>query len=189
MEDNGYDNEILEARALRLIKEEKELKKAIEKSGFVSIESTRGNPPDLYTINIKINTFVNDFQTLKIRKSEENISIRLFCDLNYPLSPPLAFVVRGFPFNPNISDKTGAICYTAKYSPKTSLTLVLQQIIEILRFQSINIEERSMNPEAAMWCRANMNEFPTDQRRLLNIEPVDIKADKDEEFLDIEICY
>ncbi len=179
----------------RLIKEHKELINAVSNSDFVSIVKKEGNPPYIYYLEVKgLKTCVENSESGKIITGGKiNIEISIFLTPEYPIQPPVIQILKSNKIiaNPNVSKETGLICYTTQRSysaKKTSLAFIVHQLIEILRFKTINIEQNALNPRTAQWARAHMQEFPTDNKTFLNGNSINTETSSEEE-IDIEIIY
>ena len=148
-------------RETRLRNEYQRLQELVDRSDFIDIVSTDGDPPDRYKIRFSC-TGVEAIRNngTPILRNEHDVAIYLHAE--YPLKQPQLKWLTPI-FHPNIH-VTGAVCIGAWWAAKT-LDELLLTLGEMVQYKNLDPSD-PMNSKAAAWAQRHRHLFPIDDRPL-----------------------
>jgi ubiquitin-protein ligase len=148
-------------RETRLRNDFKRVQELVDRSEFIHILATEGDPPERYLIRFTCNGVekVNSYGQPVLRDSHE---VSLYLHAEYPLKQPQLKWKTPI-FHPNIHS-TGAVCIGAWWPAKT-LDELLLSLGEMIQYKNLDPGD-PMNSRAAAWAERNKRLFPVDERPL-----------------------
>jgi len=131
-------------------------------SGKVVIKSTKGNPVDEITIELKLNTAPSNKYP---NEKQATTLVVIQLSNRYPLQEPTANIKTPI-YHPNVYS-SGKICFGQKWLPTEGLDMLVKRIIKIVTFDPTILNEKSpANSDALKWynsaVKAHPSAFPTD---------------------------
>ena len=148
-------------RETRLRNDHECIRELVNRSEFVHVLTTEGDPPERYLIRFTCKGVekLNAAGTAVYRESHE---VSLYLHAEYPLKQP-QLKWRTPIFHPNIH-VTGAVCIGAWWPAKT-LDELLLTLGEMIQYKNYDPKD-PMNSKAAAWAMRNKRLFPIDPRDL-----------------------
>ena len=148
-------------RETRLRNDHKRIRDLINRSEFIHIANTDGNPPEKYLIRFTCRGVERiDSNNNPVFRDVHEVSIYLHSE--YPLKQPQLKWMTPI-FHPNIHI-TGAVCIGAWWPAKT-LDELLLTMGEMVQYKNVDPKD-PMNSRAASWAMRNKSIFPIDGRPL-----------------------
>jgi ubiquitin-protein ligase len=148
-------------RETRLRNDERQIRALVNRSEFIHIVRTEGDPPEKYLIRFTCKGVEN------IKSSGEPVyrdqhEVTIYLHAEYPLKQPQLKWLTPI-FHPNIH-VTGAVCIGAWWPAKTldELLLTMGQMVQYKNYDP----KDPMNSKAASWALRHKNLFPVDRRAL-----------------------
>lgn len=172
-------------RERRLRNEESQIRELVNRSEFIQILTTEGDPPEKYLIRFtcrgveKLNAHGQP-----VFRDQHDVTVYLHAE--YPLKQPQLKWHTPI-FHPNIH-VTGAVCIGQWWAAKTVDELLLT-LGEMIQYKNYDPND-PMNSKAAAWAKRNAHLYPIDSRPLKGESLEDkivIMMDKSEDDLDINI--
>ena len=145
-------------RVRRLAADFEAMRLAFKRSPIISIESTEGDPPELYRIAFKVNGLERNPKGKPVPRTEHVAEVQLGAD--YPRVPPVCKMVTPI-FHPNIDP--AYICIGDHWTAGERLVDLVRRIAEMIGYQAYNIRS-PLDGEAAMWADLNQPKLPIDPR-------------------------
>lgn len=145
-------------RVRRLISDYEAMQKMFAGCEHIRIESTQGDPPELYRIAFKVKGLTRDKKGRPTPLEHHVAEVQLGAD--YPRLPPVCRMVTPA-FHPNIDESH--ICIGDHWTAGERLVDLVIRIAEMLGYQAYNIRS-PLDGEAAMWADLNPTKLPTDPR-------------------------
>lgn len=168
-------------RETRLRNDYDRLRELVNRSDFIEIVSTEGNPPERYVIRFTCRG-VEDVRPNGTPVLREQHEVAVYLHAEYPLKQPQLKWLTPI-FQPNIH-VTGAVCIGAWWPAKTldELMLTLGEMIQYKNFDP----KDPMNSKAASWALRNQRLFPIDDRPLKgrSLEDMIVLGDEEKEESD-----
>jgi len=154
-------NMAFDIRETRLRNDYKNIRELVNRSEFIRVLSTEGDPPEKYLIQFTCRG-VENIKTSgePIYRQDHKVSIYLHAE--YPLKQPQLKWMTPI-FHPNIHI-TGAVCIGAWWAAKT-LDELLLTLGEMVQYKNYDPRD-PMNSKAASWALRNKGLFPVDKRSL-----------------------
>ncbi len=148
-------------RETRLRNDHKRLRDLVNRSEFVHILTTDGDPVEKYLIRFTCKGVekVNSSGKPILREIHE---VSVYLHAEYPLKQPQLKWMTPI-FHPNIH-VTGAVCIGAWWPAKT-LDELLLTLAEMVQYKNYDPKD-PMNSKAAAWALRNKRLFPIDSRSL-----------------------
>ena len=141
-------------RMRRLRADYEETTSLFENHRYIRLIATKGNPPEKYTFEIRVNGLVpEDDDGFCMRKAH---GMEVFLPLDYPRRPPFCRMTTPV-FHPNIYPQK--ICIGDHWSAGQSLAQLVVRIAEMLCYQSYNTKS-PLNAKAAAWALENSSRLP-----------------------------
>jgi ubiquitin-protein ligase len=150
----------LPPRVRRLNADLEQMRQAFAESSLIHIESTRGDPPELYHIRYEITGLEEGEKNHPVRREMHRIEIQLTAD--YPRAAPLCRMLTSV-FHPNID--AAHICVGDHWTAGERLPDLVIRIGEMIAFQAYNIKS-PLDARAARWTDFNAATLPIDTRPL-----------------------
>lgn len=126
-------------------------------NGKIIINTTKGNPVDEITVEIKLNTAPSNKYPSE-KQASTLVVLRL--SSRYPLQEPTANIKTPI-FHPNVYT-SGKICFGQKWLPTEGLDLLVKRIVKIVTYDSTILNENSpANRDALEWYRRAVKSYPT----------------------------
>jgi ubiquitin-protein ligase len=148
-------------REKRLRNEYKLVRGLVDRSDFIHIMATEGNPPEKYLIRITCKGVEKVSPSGRpVYRDLHEVSIYLHAE--YPFKQPQLKWLTPI-FQPNIH-VTGAVCIGAWWAAKT-LDELLLTLGEMIQYKNFDPKD-PMNSRAATWALRNKSLFPVDSRDL-----------------------
>lgn len=171
-------------RETRLRNDYERIRDLVDRSEFIHVMATEGEPPEKYLIRYTCKGVesVNSAGKPKIRESHE---VSIYLHAEYPLKQPQLKWLTPM-FHPNIH-VTGAVCIGAWWAAK-GLDELLLTLGDMVQFK--NYEPRDpMNSKAAAWAIRNKQLFPIDSRPLKgqSLSDLIVLGDPEDDDLSINI--
>lgn len=169
-------------RETRLRNDLRQIQELVNRSEFIQIARTEGDPVEKYLIRLtcrgveKINSAGRP-----IFRDVHEVSIYLHAE--YPLKQPQLKWLTPI-FHPNIH-VTGAVCIGAWWPAKTLDELILS-MGEMVQYKNFDPKD-PMNSKAASWALRNRHLFPVDKRQLKGESLADLIVLGEEETDDLGI--
>ncbi|MFW5942183.1 MAG: ubiquitin-conjugating enzyme E2 [Chloroflexota bacterium] len=148
-------------RETRLRNDQKRVQELVDRSDFVHVLATEGDPPEKYLIRFTCKGVekVNPHGQPVLRESHE---VTVYLHAEYPLKQPQLKWQTPI-FHPNIH-VTGAVCIGAWWPAKT-LDELLLSLGEMIQYKNLDPGD-PMNSKAAAWANRHKHLFPVDSRPL-----------------------
>jgi ubiquitin-protein ligase len=153
-------------RLRRLQADYEKLQARCERSPFLMIRSTKGNPPERYEIAFAVKGLRLDSANQIVETTDHVAEIVLTS--GYPRQAPQCRMLTPI-FHPNID--AASICIGDHWAASESLDDLVVRIAEIITFQSYNTKS-PLNGEAARWADQNESLLPIDS---VDLWPADEK--------------
>lgn len=153
-------------RLRRLQADYERLQARCDRSPFLLIRSTKGNPPERYEIAFAVKGLSLDSRNQIVETTEHIAEIVLTS--GYPRQAPQCRMLTPI-FHPNID--AASICIGDHWAASESLDDLAVRIAEIITFQSYNTKS-PLNGEAARWADQNESLLPIDS---VDLWPADEK--------------
>lgn len=169
-------------RETRLRNDYERIRALINRSEFIHIAQTDGDPPEKYLIRYSCKGVERINGSAPVYRERHEVSIYLHAE--YPLKQPQLKWITPI-FHPNIH-VTGAVCIGAWWPAKTLDELILT-MGEMIQYKNVDPKD-PMNSRAASWALRNKHLFPVDSRPLKGSSLVDqivIGMSEDEDDLGI----
>jgi ubiquitin-protein ligase len=172
-------------RETRLNNDYQRVRELVDRSQFIHVLATEGDPPEKYLIRFTCKGVekINAHGKPVIRESHE---VSVYLHAEYPLKQPQLKWKTPI-FHPNIH-VTGAVCIGAWWPAKT-LDELLHSLGEMIQFKNVDAGD-PMNSKAAVWARRHEHLFPIDARPLKGqsiSEQIVIGAEEDSDDLGIKL--
>lgn len=171
-------------RETRLRNDYKNVRALVNRSAFVHIVNTDGDPPERYLIRFTCKGVerVNSSGKPQFREVHE---VSVYLHAEYPLKQPQLKWQTPI-FHPNIH-VTGAVCIGAWWPAKT-LDELLLTLAEMVQYKNFDPKD-PMNSKAASWALRHKHLFPVDNRRLKgrSVEELIVIGETEEDDLGITI--
>jgi ubiquitin-protein ligase len=171
-------------RETRLRNDHNRIRDLVNRSEFIHILNTEGDPVEKYLIRYTCNGVekVNSAGKPILRDSHE---VSVYLHAEYPLKQPQLKWLTPI-FHPNIH-VTGAVCIGAWWPAKTLDELFLT-LGEMIQYKNYDPKD-PMNSKAAAWAMRNKNLFPIDRRNLKgqSLEDLIVLGEEEEDDLGINI--
>lgn len=159
-------------RYKRLKADYEKLNKLQERSPFVRILETQGNPPEVYRLALSCRGIREVKSNGAVIYSEDH-RLQIKLPHNYPGCIP-EFQMLTPVWHPNISG--GTICMGHEgdrgYVPSMGLDDLVVRIIQIIRYENYS-REFALNHAAFTWAQQNSRLFPLDDRQII-LEDIEI---------------
>lgn len=156
-------------RETRLRNDYKKIRELVNRSEFIHIVSTEGDPPERYLIRFTcrgVDRLKPDGNPVYL----ENHEVNIYLHAEYPLKQPQLKWMTPI-FHPNIH-VTGAVCIGAWWPAKT-LDELLLTLGEMIQYKNYDPKD-PMNSKAAAWALRNKGMFPVDRRDLKGASLADL---------------
>ncbi len=148
-------------RTRRLAAEAQQMFKAFSAPDSpIQIESTQGDPPEIYRILYRITGLSRNDSGQPSPRNEHRVEIE--CTSEYPRISPRCRIFTPI-FHPNFDQTT--ICVGDHWTAGERLVDLVVRIGEMIAYQAYNIKS-PLDGEAAMWADLNPDRLPTDTRDL-----------------------
>lgn len=169
-------------RETRLRNDHKRIVDLVNRSEFIHIVTTEGDPVERYLIQFTCNGVEKINSSGKpITRKKHEVSIYLHAE--YPLKQPQLKWLTPI-FHPNIH-VTGAVCIGAWWPAKT-LDELLLTLGEMVQYKNFDPKD-PMNSKAAAWSLRHKHLFPIDKRDLKGQSLADLIVLGEEESNDLGI--
>lgn len=145
-------------RVRRLMADAQLMQKTFANHPHIRIESTVGDPPELYRIAFSVKSLARNPRGKPAPREQHVAEVQLGAD--YPRLPPVCKMLTPT-FHPNIDESH--ICIGDHWTAGERLVDLVTRIAEMLAFQAYNIRS-PLDGEAAMWADLNADKLPTDPR-------------------------
>ncbi len=145
-------------RVRRLMSDAELMRSTFARHPAISIESTTGDPAEVYRIRFKVKSLAHDAKGKIVTKSDHVAEMQLGAD--YPRVPPVCRMITPV-FHPNINESY--ICIGDHWTAGERLIDLVVRIAEMLAYQAYNIRS-PLDGEAAMWADLNTTKLPIDAR-------------------------
>lgn len=178
-------------RLNRLKKDYEKLQDLAIRSAFVTIESTKGEPPTEYVLILTCKGVQSLDNKQPIYSEFHRLRIRLHDD--YPRRKP-EFALLTPIFHPNVSS-SGAVCIGDEgdhgYAPSMGLDDIVIRIIEMIRYENFSARS-AFNHEAGQWAQKNQQLLPLDRTQIVGddvikiniLDEIRITGDNSQDLLD-----
>ncbi len=171
-------------RETRLRNDYQRIQELVNRSEFIQVVMTEGDPPEKYLIRFTCKGVesLNGSGTPKYRDRHE---VSIYLHAEYPLKQPQLKWLTPI-FHPNIH-ATGAVCIGAWWPAKT-LDELLLTLGEMVQYKNYDPKD-PMNSKAAAWAMRNKRLFPVDARELKGQSLADmiVLGESETDDLDIKI--
>ena len=174
-------------RATRLRNDHSRIRDLINRSEFIHIVSTEGDPPEKYIIRYTCKG-VERITPNNQPVLRETHDVQVYLHSEYPQKQPQLKWLTPI-FHPNIHI-TGAVCIGAWW-PAKPLDELLLTMGEMVQYKNLDPKD-PMNSRAASWSLRHKHLFPIDGRPLKGASLVDqivLGASEEEDDLDINILF
>jgi WD40 repeat protein/ubiquitin-protein ligase len=158
-------------RVRRLLADAEQMQHAAARSSVFRIQSTEGDPPELYRIEYRVHGLAPGPGGKPVPRDAHVLEIQLTSE--YPRVSPRCKVLTPI-FHPNIDPTT--ICVGDHWAAGERLVDLVVRIGEMIAYQAYNIKS-PLDGEAAMWADLNQQRLPIDQRSLLPAEEGELLPD------------
>jgi len=166
-------------RETRLRNDHKQIRNLVNRSEFIHIMSTDGDPVEKYLLRFTCKGVEKiDTSGRPIIRQQHDVSIYLHAE--YPLKQPQLKWLTPI-FHPNIH-VTGAVCIGAWWAAKTLDELILT-LGEMIQYKNFDPKD-PMNSKAAAWAMRHKRLFPIDSRSLKGQSLTDLITIGEEEATD-----
>jgi len=161
----------------RLKADYEKIRELAERSQFIDILSTEGQPPEKYVLLLKFRSITGVNQDGQpVFSTQHQLGIHLHQE--YPRRKP-TFMMLTNVFHPNIAGN-GDICIGDDgdhgFAPNMGLDELVIRIIQMIRFENIGFE-RPYNTLAANWAKQHQSIFPLDTSQIITEEEPYIKIE------------
>ena len=157
-------------RLRRLQADYERLQARCDRSPFLLIRSTKGNPPERYEIAFAVKGLCLDSRN-QIVETRDHVA-EIVLTSGYPRQAPQCRMLTPI-FHPNID--AASICIGDHWAASESLDDLVVRIAEIITFQSYNTKS-PLNGEAARWADQNESLLPIDSVDLWPAEEKTIRT-------------
>jgi ubiquitin-protein ligase len=147
-------------RGRRLLADEKNMREVFGPGSIGSIISTRGEPPELYVIELRVASPVSGSATDATIGHVHRLEVQLTND--YPRVGPKCRMLTPL-FHPNVD--AASICIGDHWAAGEKLSDLVIRVAEMLAFQAYNVRS-PLNAVAAMWADTHPDQLPIDRRDL-----------------------
>lgn len=147
-------------RGRRLLADERDMRETFGPGSIGSIVSTRGEPPELYVVELRVDSLTSGSANDVKPGGVHRIEVQLTND--YPRVGPKCRMLTPI-FHPNID--TSSICIGDHWAAGERLSDLVLRVAEMLAYQAYNIRS-PLNATAAMWADTHPDALPTDKRDL-----------------------
>jgi ubiquitin-protein ligase len=171
-----------DVRENRLRNDHHLLRELVNRSEFIHIVTTEGDPPEKYLIRFTCRG-VEKIQPNGDPVYREQHEVTIYLHAEYPLKQPQLKWLTPI-FHPNIH-VTGAVCIGAWW-PAKKLDDLLLGMAEMVQYKNYDPKD-PMNSKAAAWALRNKNLFPVDKRALKGQSLEDLIVLGEEESDDFNI--
>lgn len=169
-------------RETRLRNDHQRIRDLVNRSEFINVVTTEGEPPEKYLIRFTCRGVEKVSPSGKaVYRDLHEVSVYLHSE--YPLKQPQLKWLTPI-FHPNIHI-TGAVCIGAWWPAKT-LDELLLTLGEMIQYKNFDPQD-PMNSRAATWAQRNKGMFPVDARELKGQSIADMIVLGDEESDDFSI--
>jgi ubiquitin-protein ligase len=171
-------------RETRLRNDHKHVRALVNRSEFIHVIATDGEPPEKYLIRFSCRGVETVNASGKPRYREiHDVSVYLHAE--YPLKQPQLKWLTPI-FHPNIH-VTGAVCIGAWWPAKT-LDELLLTLAEMVQYKNFDPKD-PMNSRAAAWALRHKHLFPVDKRSLKgrSLEELIVLGEPEEDDVGITI--
>ena len=148
-------------RETRLRNDYKTVRALVNRSEFIHVMTTEGDPPEKYLIRFSCRG-VEKISSSGKPKYRDSHEVSLYLHAEYPLKQPQLKWMTPV-FHPNIHI-TGAVCIGAWWPAKT-LDELLLTLAEMIQYKNFDPKD-PMNSKAASWALRHKHLFPVDKRSL-----------------------
>jgi ubiquitin-protein ligase len=169
-------------RETRLRNDYKRVQDLVNRSEFIHVVATEGNPPEKYVIRFTCKG-VEKVPPSGRPVYRDSHDMSMYLHAEYPLKQPQLKWLTPM-FHPNIH-VTGAVCIGAWW-PAKWLDELLLSIGEMIQYKNYDPKD-PMNSRAATWALRNKHLFPVDSRELKGQSLADLIVLGDEEADDFGI--
>lgn len=173
----------MDIRETRLRNDYRLVRELVNRSQFIEILATEGDPPERYLIRFTCRGLEKiDAHGQPVYRDVHEVSVYLHAE--YPLKQPQLKWLTPI-FHPNIH-VTGAVCHGTWWAAKT-LDELLLTLGEMIQYKNHDPND-PMNSKAAAWARRHKHLLPVDTRPLKGESLEDkivIMMDEEENDLDI----
>lgn len=177
-------------RIRRLGVDFEKMKEFDDRSPYMDIVETEGNPPVIYLVKIRVKGIIG------LSRSEAPIYgydhlVRITLGEQYPREKPV-FEMMSKVWHPNIGWGEGAlICIGSDgdhgWAPCMGLDDIVMRIMQMIRYENYSCDDY-FNMLAAEWARKHENLFPVETGDLLE-EIVDITIQNEDTSMDDDIVF
>jgi ubiquitin-protein ligase len=147
-------------RGRRLLADERDMRETFSAGSIGTIISTRGEPPELYVIDLSVGSLVSGSAHEVAGADLHRIEVQLTSD--YPRVGPKCRMLTPI-FHPNID--AASICIGDHWAAGEKLSDLVLRVAEMLAYQAYNIRS-PLNATAAMWADTHPEQLPIDRRDL-----------------------
>jgi ubiquitin-protein ligase len=147
-------------RVRRLLADAEQMHQVTACSSLFRIQSTEGDPPDLYLIEYRVHGLAPGPGGKPAPRDMHLVQIQLTSE--YPRVSPRCKVLTPI-FHPNIDPTT--VCVGDHWAAGERLVDLVVRIGEMIAYQAYNIKS-PLDGEAAMWADLNRDRLPIDKRDL-----------------------
>jgi ubiquitin-protein ligase len=169
-------------RETRLRNDHQRIRELVNRSEFIHVVTTDGDPPEKYIIRFTCRG-VENINTAGRPNYLESHDVSIYLHAEYPLKQPQLKWLTPI-FHPNIH-VTGAVCIGAWWPAKT-LDELLLTLGEMIQYKNYDPKD-PMNSKAAAWALRNKDLFPIDRRNLKGQSLADLIVIGEEESDDFGI--
>lgn len=132
----------------------------------LSIECTRGNPPETYIIMFTAQSIVEVTENGPVLRNQHRLKMELAAD--YPAVPPLVTVLDRV-FHPHVWPQNNVVCL-GPWKITESLDHLVSRLYFMLVYDPQQLNWKSVaNQEAAIWASRHKHLFPLERRGSANI--------------------
>jgi ubiquitin-protein ligase len=150
----------LNLRGRRLLADERNMREIFGPGGIGSIVSTRGEPPELYVIELRVASLVSGSANDAKIGTVHRLEVQLTND--YPRIGPKCRMLTPL-FHPNVD--AASICIGDHWAAGEKLSDLVIRVAEMLAYQAYNVRS-PLNATAAMWADTHPDQLPIDRRDL-----------------------
>lgn len=150
----------LNLRGKRLLADERNMREVFGPGGIGSILSTRGEPPELYVVELRVASLVSGSANDAKVGTVHRLEVQLTND--YPRVGPKCRMLTPL-FHPNVD--AASICIGDHWAAGEKLSDLVIRVAEMLAYQAYNVRS-PLNATAAMWADTHPEQLPIDRRDL-----------------------
>ena len=150
----------LNLRSRRLLADERNMRDVFGPDGIGSIVSTRGEPPELYVVELRVASLVSGSAKDAKVGTVHRLEVQLTND--YPRVGPKCRMLTPL-FHPNVD--AASICIGDHWAAGEKLSDLVIRVAEMLAYQAYNVRS-PLNATAAMWADTHPDQLPIDRRDL-----------------------